>query len=204
MHMNRLALEFSKFGGTGIGEDEMADVNVRFYARVSALIHEAGHFANVVEQAEAERLEFKRNVNLTFVRVITQAAAGFNAPLPLRLRGYDLALPDVFAEHQQDVFCAPGLGKVNVTFAAFQMKFTDRLVEINQADGHNRQRNDGQNELRRGIGDETDFLLRNTHRFGVDVHRVEADARDVLEAGRGVHAGLIERAVDNAELHAGS
>src|SRR6516165_4624766 len=45
------------------------------------------------------------------------------------------------------------------------------------------------------------FLWANGHGFGEDVHAIEADAGDVLEADCGVHTGLAERAVDDAKFH---
>jgi hypothetical protein len=47
------------------------------------------------------------------------------------------------------------------------------------------------------------FLRSNGHGFREDVHAIEADAGDVLKADRGVHAGLAERAVDDAKFHRG-
>ena len=82
------------------------------------------------------------------------------------------------------------------------MKFTHWLIEIHESDGHDGQGNDRQVELLRRARDEPDFLFGNTHGLGENVHAIKPDARDVLEAGGGVDADLLERGVDNAELHA--
>jgi hypothetical protein len=39
------------------------------------------------------------------------------------------------------------------------------------------------------------------HGLREDVHTIEANAGDVLEANCGVYAGLAERAVDDAKFH---
>ncbi len=83
------------------------------------------------------------------------------------------------------------------------MEPADGFVEINQAECDDRQRNDWQPKPRCGVGDEFDFLLGNARGLDENVHAIEADPGDVREAGRRVHAGLLERAVDDAKLHGG-
>ena len=55
-----------------------------------------------------------------------------------------------------------------------------------------------------GVQHQPFFLRGNGHRFGEDVHAIEADAGDVLETGGSVYAGLAERAIDDAEFHRGN
>ena len=95
----------------------MADVDVRAHARMAALVDEAHHRIDVVEQAEAERFQFQRDVDFLLCRVIAESSAGFEAPLPLGFGGNDFALPDVFPEHEQDIFRAPLGGEVDEFFA---------------------------------------------------------------------------------------
>ena len=86
----------------------MADIDVCADARVRAFVNEANHGIDAVEQTEAERFKFEGDIDSYFVSVISEAAAGFEAPLPLRGGWNDFALPDVFAEDEEDVFRAPG------------------------------------------------------------------------------------------------
>jgi hypothetical protein len=169
-----------------------------------ALIDKADHFVNAVEEAQTERLEFEGDVDLPFVCVITEATAGFDAPSPLVGGGNDFALPDVFTEHEQNIFCAPRLGEVDVFPAAFDMELAHRFVKINQANGNDRQRNNRQIQFVAGVAYEADFLPRDAHGFGEDIDAIKANAFDVPESDGRVHADLLEGAVDDAEFHDGS
>ena len=50
-------------------------------------------------------------------------------------------------------------------------------------------------------GNSADLLSGNTDRLGRDIDVIETDARNVLEAGGGIDAGLVEGAVNEAEFH---
>ena len=75
------------------------------------------------------------------------------------------------------------------------------FVEVDKAGCDDGKRNDGQVVFPAGVQHQVFFLWGNGHGFREDVHAIEADAGDVLEADCGVHAGLAECAVDDAEFH---
>src|SRR5258708_26313708 len=201
--MDGLAFEFFKVGGAGVGQHQVADVDVGAHARMGAIVHEADHFVYVIQQAEPEWLEFERDVDFLFGAVVAEFAAGRDGPLPLRRGGDDFTLPEVFTQHEQDILRAPIAGQIDEPFAAFEMKAADRFVEVNQPDRHDRQRNDRQPPLLRRASDEADFPIGDADRRRENVHRVETDAGDVLKPRGRVDAGLLEGAVDEAQFHAG-
>src|ERR1041385_8964495 len=201
--MDGLALELAQVGGARVGEHEMADVDVGPDARMIALVHETHHLVDVVEQAQAERFQFEREVDVASVGIIPQRAARLQAPLPLRLGRDDFALPNVFAEDEQNIPRAPSLGQVDEPPAALDVERAHRVIEIDQTHGHHRQRDDRQPQLLRGPGDQADFLFREADGLREDVHRVETDARNVFQAGGRVEADLVERTVDEAKFHGG-
>ncbi len=76
----------------------MADIDVGSHAGMGALVDEARHFADAVEQAHAEGLKFERNIQVFAVGVVAQLAAGLDRPPPL-VRGRDhFALPQILAQ----------------------------------------------------------------------------------------------------------
>ena len=201
MNVDGFALELLHLGGAGVGQDQVADVDVGPDARMAALIDETDHAGNAVQEAEAERLQFEGNVDAAFVGVIAQTAAGFQAPIPLRLGRDDFALPDIFAQDDEDVFRAPSFGQIDVLAAAGQVELAHRLVEIDHSHRDDRQRDDGQAEPGRNAADETDFALGEAGGLGENIDAIETDAGDVFKAHRGIDAGLGEGAVDDAKSH---
>src|ERR1051325_3360339 len=179
----------------------MADVNVRAHAIVGTLIDEAHHRIDIVEQTQAERLQFEGNIELMFAGVISELPAGFEAPVPLGFGRDDFALPNVFSQNEEDVFGAPGLRQVNKSFATFEVKVAHGFIEIDQSHCDHWQRNNRQPQFRGGVGDETNLALGDANGFGEDVHRVKPDSGNVLQPGRGIDADLLEGAVDDAEFH---
>ena len=199
--MDGFALELFDFRGAGVGEHQVADVNVGPHARMAALVHETRHAGHAVQEAQTERLQFQRDVNAAFVRVIAQAAADFQPPIPLRLRRDDFALPNIFPQNDQDIFRAPGAGQVHVLAAAGEVELAHRLVEINQSHRHHRQGNNGQAEPGRHAADQADFAFGDARRLGENIHAIKADAGNVFQSRRRRDAGLLKGAVDDAKLH---
>src|ERR1051325_1103120 len=98
------------------------------------MIDESDHGLNIVQEAEAERFEFERDLNSLFRGVITEVTTTLNCPIPLGLGWNDLALPEIFPQHQQNIMGFPGSGEINEFFAASQVKLADRFIEIDQAE----------------------------------------------------------------------
>src|SRR5262245_51865644 len=107
-----------------------------------AIVHEAHHGVDVVEQAQAEGLDVQGDVDALAVRVIPKAPVDVHAPLPLVDGPDHFALPDVFTQDQEDVFRVPSLGQVDKALAPFQVELAHRRVEIDQAYRHDGQGND--------------------------------------------------------------
>ena len=130
-----------------------------------------------------------------------ETTAGFDAPLPLGRCRNDLALPDVFAQNEQDVLCAPVAGEFDEFFAALDVKLSDRIVEIDQSHRYHRKGDDRQFEAFGGFGNEPDFIFGDAHGFGEDIDGIEADPGDVLQASCGIDPDLVKGAVNDAEFH---
>jgi hypothetical protein len=199
--MDGFAFELDQINRASVGQHKVADVDISAHARVSALVHETRHGGHTVEQAQPERLQLECDVDFLLVGVITEDATGLDRPAPLLGRRDDFSLPNVFAEHEENVFRAPLSGKVDEGFAALRVEGSHGFVEVDKAGRDDGKRNDRQIVFPAGVQDQAFFLRSNGHGFREDVHAIEADAGDVLEADCGVHAGLTERAVDDAKFH---
>jgi hypothetical protein len=202
--MDGFAFELGQFNRASVGQHEVADVDIGAHPWVGALVHETRHGGHTVEQAQPERLQLECDVEFLLVGVIAEDATGLDRPAPLLGRRDDFSLPNVFAEHEKNVFRAPLGGKVDEGFAALHVESSHGFVEVDKAGRNDGKRNDGQVVFPAGVHRQAFFLRSNGHGFREDVHAIEADAGDVLEAGCGVHAGLTERAVDDAKFHRGS
>ena len=117
----------------------MTDIDVGADARVIAFIDEPNHGIDIIQEAQAKRLQFERDIYFLFVRVIANGSAGFEGPVPLRLGRNDLALPHIFSQHEQDIAGLPGAGQVDEFPGALDVKITNRRSEINQTQRTNRQ-----------------------------------------------------------------
>ncbi len=118
--------------------------------------------------------------------------------LPLRLWRDHLALPNVIAEHQQDVVGAEASGQVDEFFGALDVVLAHRVVEVDQAGGDHDDRDDRQVVVAASFLDQRGLIRGDGAGLGENIDRVEADSGDVFEAGLGVDAGLVEDAVDDS------
>src|SRR6266704_3079901 len=101
MNMDCFAFEFFNLGRAGVRENQMTDVNIGADAWMIAFVNEPNHGIDAVEQAQTERFEFEGDIYFLFVGVVSDAATGFESPVPLRLGWDDFALPHVFTEDEQ-------------------------------------------------------------------------------------------------------
>src|SRR2546423_3965807 len=129
MNMNGFVLELLDISGRRIRKDQVANIDSRAHARMAALIDEANHGVEVIQQAQTKWLQFESDVDILLLCIIAETPAGFDAPLPLGGRRNDFALPDVFAENQQDIFGAPGASEIDEFLAPFDVKFAHGIIE---------------------------------------------------------------------------
>jgi hypothetical protein len=97
---------------------------------MGAFVDEAHHGIDAVQQAEAEGFQFQRNIDFPFPGVIAETPAGFNPPLPLGGWRDHFPLPDIFAQHEQNVLGPPMRGEINEFSGAFNVKLTDWVIEV--------------------------------------------------------------------------
>ena len=71
-------------------------------------------------------------IDATAIRVIAEPPAAFDGPLPLRGGRDDFALPEILAQHEQDVLRAPFAGEVDELPAALQVKLAHGRLKIRQ------------------------------------------------------------------------
>ena len=81
------------------------------------------------------------------------------------------------------------------------MKIANRVVEIDKAGGDHGQRHNGKIFFFAGADDVALFLGRDGHRLGEDIHAVESDTRDMLQANGGIYTDLVEGAINDAKFH---
>ena len=90
----------------------------------------------------------------------------------------DFALPEVFAEDEENVFRVPGFREVDEFLGAFQVEFAHGFVEVDESDADDGKRDDRQIELRARARDELDFAARNGGGLGENIHAIEAESRE--------------------------
>ena len=199
--MDGFAFELDQLERAGVSQHEVTDVDIGADARVAALVHETRHGDHAVEQAQPEGLQLECDIDSLLVGVIAEDATGLDGPAPLLGRRDDFSLPNVFAEHKENVLRSELSSKVDEGLAALHVEGTYGFVEVGQAGRDHGKRNDGQVAFPARVQHQVFFLWGNGHGLCEDVHAIEADAGDVLEADCGVHAGLAEGAVDDSKFH---
>src|SRR6516164_4980876 len=110
----------------------MAHIDIGTHARVIAFVHETGHGSHTVEQAQPERLQLECNIDFLLVGVITEDATGLDRPAPLLSRRDNFSLPNVFAKHEQNIFCLPLGSQTDESFAALHMESAHGFIEIDK------------------------------------------------------------------------
>ena len=165
------------------------------------LVEEAHHAFDVVEQRQLERLQFQGDLQSQVGGVLAQLAAVADADLPLLGRRDHLPLPDVFAQHQQQVLGLVFVAQVEVSPAALQVEPLHAGIEVDQADGDASDADDRQAGPVALALDEPAFLDVEVERIGEDVDGVEADLLGGADAVGGVAAGLCPGGIDEAEFH---
>ena len=131
--MDGFAFEFGQINRAGVGQHEVADVDIGAHARVVALVHETRHGGHTVEQAQPERLQLECDIDFLLVGVIAEDVTGLDSPAPLLGRRDDFPLPNVFAEHEENVFRTPLSSKVDEGFAALHVEGAYGFVEVDKA-----------------------------------------------------------------------
>ena len=134
VNMNSFVFELLDVRRRRVRKNQMADVDVGAHTRMAAFVDKTNHGVDVVEQAQTERLQFESNIDILLLSIIAETPTGFDAPLPLGRCRNDFALPDVFAQNEQNVLSAPGASKIDEFLAPINVKFAHRIIEID----HNR------------------------------------------------------------------
>ena len=81
------------------------------------------------------------------------------------------------------------------------MKIANRVIEIDKAGRDHGQRHNGEIFFFAGADDVALFFGRDGHRLSEDIHAVESDTRDMLQANGGIHTDLVEGAINDAKSH---
>ena len=95
-------------------------------------------------------------------------------------------LPDVFAEHEQDIAAFELVTEIEIAFSARDMKITDGLVEIGDAQSAADGRDDREIVGDGGGPDKTPFAGVDFKRVGEDVDRIKANLFGEFDALCGI------------------
>ena len=165
------------------------------------VIEKAHHRIHIIDERELERLQFQGDLQPEVAGGLAQLADVADAGLPLLRRRDDLPLPNVFAEHQQQIASLELVTHIEIAAAAFQVEALHARVEVDQSDGHAGDADDGQSDPFALAADQPAFAGVDVERVGENVDGVEADLFRHLNAERRVAAGLRPCGVDKAEFH---
>ena len=159
------------------------------------------HRVHAVEQRQRERLEFQGDLQAQVGRVLAQVAAGGDGRLPLLGRRDHFLVPNVLAQHQEQVFRLEFVTHVEVFLAAIHMEPLHGRVKVDQPDGDARDADDGQAGAGTLVADEPPLAGVDVERVGEDVDRIETDFLGGTDAVGGPLPGLHPGGVDQAEFH---
>ena len=166
--VDRLALECPEFLRLRARQLQVAHVDVRLHRRMVHVVDEPHHVRHVVQERELERLQFERDLQTEVRRVVAERLRCLTPVCPL-LRGRDdLPLPDVLAEHEEQVLGLEFVAEVEIRPAAIEVEPLHAGVEVDQPDRDAGDADDRQPGLVALGADELALL-------GVDVERVGED-----------------------------
>ena len=148
-----------------------------------------------------KRLELERDLQAEVLGIVPQGPDVLDADRPLIGRRDHLALPDVLAEHEQDVLRLEEVGQVEIGAHPVDVEPLHARVEVDQADGHAGDADDRQARPVAFVLDELPLSHVDVERVGEDVDRVEADLLRLLDSVRRLAARLGPGGIDQAEFH---
>ena len=106
-----------------------------FTAGMADVVEEPRHAVDVVQEREVERLQLQRDLQAEAGGVLAPAPGRSSTPArPLLGRRDHLALPDVLAQHEQDVPRLERVGHVEIRPDPVDVEPLDARVEVDQAD----------------------------------------------------------------------
>ena len=125
----------------------MRDIDIGLQCRVIDIVDEPHHVLDVAQQGQRKRFEFQGDFESQVLSVLGQFPAVVDTGFPL-LRWRDhLLVPDVLAEHQQQVVGLVLVTEVQERVAAVHVEALDGGIEIDQANGDTADRDDWQTGL---------------------------------------------------------
>src|SRR5439155_21780818 len=125
-------------------EVQVGNVDIGPHRRLVLIVQEAHHRLDVVDQRQLERLQLQGDLQPQVGGVFAQLGDVTDAGLPLLGRRDHLALPDVLADHQQQVFRRELVAQVQVCPASLEVEALHAGVEVDEADGDAGDTDDGQ------------------------------------------------------------
>ena len=112
--------------------------------------------------------------------MVSQPAAIVHRRVPLLLGRNDFLVPDVLANHQQQVFCLVLVDQVQVCPCPIHVEFLDAGIKVDQAHCHTADRYDGQVQPVTLVLDKTPFFHIGFQRVKEEVDHIKADLLGLL------------------------
>ena len=100
--------------------------------------------STLLNSESGKRLQLQRDLHAERFGLFGQPATVFDTRLPLLGGRNHLAVPDVFAQHQQQVSRLQLVDEIEIGFRSLEMESLHARIEIDQTDGHATHRNDRQ------------------------------------------------------------
>ena len=179
----------------------MRDIQVGLHRGVGDLGEEPHHAGHVAQQRKLKRLELHGDLEAELAGVRTQETSLLDGQSPLFGGGDHLLLPEVFAQHQQEVTRPKLVGHVEILADPVHVEPLDAGIEVDEAQGHAGHADDGQPGAAALLADQPPFLDIDIERIGEDVDGVEAQLPGLGDAERGSPPRLDPGRVDQSEFH---
>ena len=149
-----------------------------------------------------ERFQLNHDIQAQISGVVSQNLAVFHSELPLFFCGDHFLLPDVFTNHEQVILCLERGTHVEIAFAALNVEFLDRGVEIDQTNTHPHHADDGQLQFIAGLFDGANAILRVVIKWILkNIHAIEAQFLGFMQSVDQPDSVLFPRRINHPKFH---
>src|SRR5579872_3428392 len=151
-----------------------------------------------------KRLEFQRNFQPQAGGIFSERTNVLNAPCPLIPRRDHFLLPDIFAQHQQQVARFEFINEVQVSLATLDVEPLNRLIEVDESKRDAGDGNNGKTGFAACVLNQPTLFGVDFHRVGENIDAVESDLLRLANAFGGSDRRTEPSGVNESKFHDGA
>ena len=185
-----------------VGQRKVGNIQISAHSGVVNVIQKAHHLLQRIHDGKVERLKLDGDFDAQPPGVVAQLPHPFHGPLPLVAGGDDFLLPDVFSQHQQEIFGLKLIDKVQMFSGALNVEPAHGATKIRNPQGAAAHTDDGQAGLSAGILDQAPLFDVNLQGVSGNINRVKTDLFGFMNPCRGAHRGTQPGGINEPKFHA--